>query len=190
MPRRSPQVEEFTPDNRSATMRTASSDNSSNASSSTPPLRRTRMGTMSLSVSAVSPARGTIPRMSSSESSAGSSDSTPQQRAKKRVTQLVFPYAPSIVPEVSFPPSTPTQTGTALRRRKPTSCTIPPAIRHRIRSRTSEINAAMSDPQRQHAKTSPTPPPRLVNRRRQAPRMVRQRRFPTHHHRHQRSRCL
>ena len=104
MPRRSPQVEEFTPDNRSATMRTVSSDNSSNTSSSTPPLRRTRMGTMSLSVSAVSPARGTIPRMPSSESSAGSSDSTPQQRAKKRVTQLVFPYAPSIVPEVSFPP--------------------------------------------------------------------------------------
>jgi len=98
-------VERSKPGNQSTTMRTISSESSGSASNSLSPARRTCNRAMSLSVSAVSPIRGGISRMSSSESSVGSpsSDSAPRQRTKKRTIQLVFPYIPAIVQQVSSP---------------------------------------------------------------------------------------
>ena len=155
----------FKPSNQSANMRKFSS-NSSSSTSSSPAVHSSRIGATGLSVSAVLPIRAPISRASSSESSVGSpSDPTPRQRTKKRPVQLVFPYAPSVVPHVSsssvLSPFDLDSETTSL-----------PAIQDRIRSRTSKINAGLSGPQRRYASTPPNPPPRLVNRRRQVPRMV------------------
>jgi hypothetical protein len=115
------------PGNQGTTMGTLSSGSSRCSS----PTRRTCNNTMSLSVSAVSPTRGSISRMSSSESSVGSpSDSVPRQRTKKRTIQLVFPYAPAVVSRVSFPYLNRCRPSMSLV--NPASCIISPAIPHRI----------------------------------------------------------
>ena len=80
-------------------MGSVSSEGSSGSSSDDFPIHCARTGTKHLSVSAVSPIRGMAPYTPSLESP---SDPTLPHGSRKQAIQLVFPYAPAIISEVSF----------------------------------------------------------------------------------------